>query len=308
MGTPEFALPTLHALADAYDVVGVVTQPDRPAGRGLAVRASPVKLLALELCLPVIEPPRLTSPDVLADWAPELIVVAAYGRILRSTILDLPRHGCVNVHASLLPRWRGAAPVPAAILAGDPETGVTIMQMDAGMDTGPILAQRSAPVLDDDTSASLSPRLARLGSDLLMEVLPDYLAGRLSGTPQDGTQATYAPPLAKRDGILDPAMPADELARRVRAMDPWPGAHLLWQGRRLRVLEARAVQAPPGHAGRIEEIDGLPAVVTPKGLFVLEKVQLEGRNPVPGDGFMRGARGFLGGTVTVPDRDVPRSA
>jgi len=204
MGTPEFAVPVLVALAETHQVVGVVTQPDRPAGRGRRLTASPVKQVALEHGLPLFQPQSLRLPAAvaqLAAWRPEVIIVAAFGQILRQDVLDLPPHGCLNVHGSLLPRWRGAAPVAAAILAGDEITGVTIMQMDVGLDTGPILAQREEPIRPDDTRATLGERLARLGAALLVETLPAYLAGDLLPRPQPEEGVTYARQLRKEDGL-----------------------------------------------------------------------------------------------------------
>ncbi len=188
MGSPEFALPALQRLAANYNVVGVVTQPDRPAGRGRSLAIPPVKRFALEQGLPVIQPERLKETDAmhqLQEWAPDVIVVAAFGQILRQPVLELPPYGCINIHASLLPRWRGAAPIHAAILNADPVTGVTIMRMDAGIDTGPILSQRAIPILLEDTGGSLGQRLADLGADLLIETLPGYLEGRITpSTPK----------------------------------------------------------------------------------------------------------------------------
>src|ERR1041384_6106730 len=186
MGSPDFSLPSLRALAQHHDVVGVVTQPDRESGRGREIKMPPVKTLALELGLPIMQPEKLKQPEAMEQlhvWAPDLIVVAAFGQILKKDVLDLPRYGCLNVHASLLPRWRGAAPINAAILAGDEETGVTIMRMDVGLDTGPILTQRSIPLTRDDTAGSVFQKLSQLGADLLIETLPDYLSGKLDGAP-----------------------------------------------------------------------------------------------------------------------------
>ncbi|MBI3764167.1 MAG: methionyl-tRNA formyltransferase, partial [Chloroflexi bacterium] len=194
MGSPDFAVPSLRALCAGHEIVGVVTQPDRPAGRGRRLAESAVKVTARELGLPIIQPESLRAPGALAalrDWSPDAIVVADFGQILRQDVLHLPPFGCLNVHASLLPRHRGAAPIPAAILAGDAETGVTIMKMDAGLDTGPILARRSEAIHPDDTTATLTARLARLGADLLSETLPAYLARQITPQPQDDSQATY---------------------------------------------------------------------------------------------------------------------
>ncbi len=258
MGSPDFALSALRGLVGKgesqtrpYDVVGVVTQPDRASGRGREMKAPPVKLLARELDIPVIQPEKLKQPDAMEQlraWAPDLIVVAAFGQILRKDVLELPRFGCVNVHASLLPRWRGAAPINAAILAGDEETGVTIMQMDAGMDTGPMLAKRSIRLTREDTAGSVFQALSTLGADLLLETLPDYLTGKLVPQPQPEEGVTYAPMLKKDDGRLDFASDVNELERRVRAFNPWPGAFMEFDGAVLKVHRAH-VEAGEGVGG-----------------------------------------------------------
>lgn len=304
MGTPDFAVPVLEALADVHQVAGVVTQPDRPAGRGRRLAPSPVKQVALVRGLPLSQPQSLRTPETvaqLAAWQPDVIVVAAFGQILRQNVLDLPPHGCLNVHASLLPRWRGAAPVPAAILAGDEVTGVTIMQMDAGLDTGPILAQRVEPIRHDDTRATLEKRLARLGAALLMDTLPAYLAGALSPQPQPGEGVTYAKQLRKEDGQLDWSLPAAELDRRVRAFNPWPGAFTTWHGQRLKVLQAVPLSgwhgdAPPGTV--LPLADGL-AVATGEGTLRLDRVQLAGKRPMDVAAFRRGQRDFVGSRLAV---------
>jgi len=294
MGSPEFALPTLTALVEHTRVVGVVTQPDKPAGRGQMLSQPPVKKLADQYGLPVIQPRRLRDPGVFAQleaWKPDLIVVAAFGQILRADVLDLPPHGCINVHASLLPRWRGAAPIQAAILHGDLCTGVTIMRMDPGIDTGPILAQREEPIYEQDTALTLSSRLAENGASLLVEILPDYLSGKIRPQPQDESRATYAPMLKKEQGLLDFTQPAVELSRLVRAFIPWPGAHLEWQGQNLRILSAHASPAalPVGQTG---VIDKMPAIGTPNGSLVLDKIQPAGKKPMEGREFLNGARGW----------------
>jgi len=298
MGTPEFAVPVLEALADVHQVVGVVTQPDRPAGRGRQLALSPVKQVALARGLPLSQPQSLRTPEAvtqLAAWRPELIAVAAFGQILRQDVLHLPAHGCLNVHASLLPRWRGAAPVPAAILTGDEVTGVTIMRMDAGLDTGPILAQREEPIRADDTRATLEERLARLGALLLVETLPAYLAGDLLPRPQPEEGVTYAGQLRKEDGLLDWSRPAVALDRQVRAFTPWPGAFTTWRGRRLKLnrvvpLPGWRGDAPPGTV--VALADGV-AVATGKGALRLEEVQLAGKRPMDVTAFLRGQRDFV---------------
>lgn len=303
MGSPMFAVPTLRALAAHYPVVGVVTQPDRPAGRGKKLTPPPVKTVAQELGLPVMQPRRLRAPEAFAQlqaWAPDLIVVAAYGQILRPNVLALPRYGCLNVHASLLPRWRGASPIQHAILAGDRETGVTIMLMDEGLDTGPILSQRAIPIAPEDTGATLSEKLASLGAELLLETLPAYLSGALQPRPQPEEGVTYAPLLKKEDGRLDCHQPAEVLARQVRAFDPWPGTFLTpWRGGALKVLEAVAVQElSPGPGVRLVW-QGFPAVGTSAGILVLRRVQPAGKRPMPGDAFLRGARDWASGTFAA---------
>jgi methionyl-tRNA formyltransferase len=247
-GTPEFALPALAALAaSGHRLVGVLTQPDRPAGRGRALRASPVKQRALELAIPVAQPRRLEGDAALAPlraWQPELIVVVAYGLILPRAVLELPRLGCLNIHASLLPRWRGAAPVQRAILAGDTHTGVTIMQLDAGLDTGPILAQQAVAIGQDATSASLLQQLARSGAELLLEVIAALEAGTARPRAQPGEGVTHAAKLDKREALLDWTAPAEQLARQVRACNPWPIAETRLAGAQLRIWQAEALAAP----------------------------------------------------------------
>ena len=295
MGSPDFALPTLRALAANYDVVGVITQPDRPAGRGKQLTPPPVKTLAQELDLPFIQPARLREPEAIAQlriWAPDLIVVAAFGQILRQEVLDLPAHGCLNVHASLLPRWRGASPIQAAILAGDAETGVTIMRMDKGLDTGPILIERAIPIAPDDTAATLSDKLSTLGADILIETLPKYLSGELKPTPQPEAGATSAPILKKSDGELDAALSAEELARKVRAFNPWPGAFIVWKRQPLKVHRAR-IAAGNAASGQRRIEGGLPAIGTADGLLILNKVQPAGKKPMSGEEFLRGARDWI---------------
>jgi len=300
-GTPNFAIPTLQALVAApwANVIGVVTRPDRPAGRGRQLTPPPVKRVAVEYALPVFQPESLRDPQAtahLAAWEPDVIVVVASGYLLPQHVLDIPPKGCINVHASLLPRWRGAAPIAAAIRAGDAVTGVTVMRMDAGLDTGPILAQRSTPIHADDTRGSLHDRLAQIGADLLVETLPAFLNGELQPRPQPDEGATYAPPLQKEDGRLDWTQPADVLDRQVRAVTPWPGAFTTWQGQRLKIVRATPVphwrgEAPPGTVIRLD--DGY-AVATGEGALRLEAVQLAGKRPMDVATFLCGQRDCLG--------------
>ena len=300
MGTPEFAVPSLAALLAAnYEVVAVVTQPDAPAGRGQHVRPSPVKQFAQQHGLNVLQPASLKPPEVVAQLralAPDVIVVAAFGQILRQEVLDLPRHGCVNVHASLLPRWRGASPVSAAIAAGDAHTGVTIMLMEAGLDAGPILAQRETPIAPDETAGALSARLAELGAALLVETLPRWLAGALTPQRQDESQVTFAPRLKKEDGRMDWSQPAEVLERHVRAMTPWPGAYTTWQGQQLKVLRAALDDVQPDGeqpAGTVIVRGERVYVRCGSGLLRLISVQLEGRRATDAAAFLRGHPNFV---------------
>jgi methionyl-tRNA formyltransferase len=292
MGSPDFAVPSLIPLAKVYPIVGVVTQPDREAGRGRTRVAPPVKTAAQDLGLPIIQPEKLRAPEAMEQlqaWVPDLVVVAAYGQILRPAVLDLPHLGCINVHGSLLPRWRGAAPIQAAILAGDQTTGITIMKMDTGVDTGPMLSQRSLPISEDDTAGSVFEKMSRLGAELLLETLPGYLNGTIKPQPQPEAGATYAPMLKKEDGLLDFSRSADELARRVRAFNPWPGAFFEWQGGILKVHAAHASdgRAMPG-AHYIQQ--KMPAIATGDGVLVLDIIQPAGKKPMPGKAFLAGTK------------------
>jgi methionyl-tRNA formyltransferase len=248
MGSPEFAVPALEALAAHYRLVGVVTQPDRPAGRWGTLKPPAVKAAALRLDIPVIQPEKLRDPealDHLRAWAPDLIVVAAFGQILRPEALGLPKWGCINIHGSLLPRGRGAAPIQAAILAGDKETGITIMKMDPGVDTGPMLSQRVIPILPEDTAGRLFEKLAPIGAELLIETLPRYLSGELQPKPQPTEGVTDAPMLKKEDGRLDFTQPAALLERRVRAFNTWPGTWFEFNKTRVPATDSLGMGIPP---------------------------------------------------------------
>jgi methionyl-tRNA formyltransferase len=274
--------------------VGVVTQPDRAAGRGRELKPPPVKSLASELSIPVIQPEKLRQSDALEQlraWAPDVIVVAAFGQILKQDVLDLPEFGCLNVHASLLPRWRGAAPINAAILHGDEQTGVTIMKMDAGLDTGPILSQRSVRIEPEETAGSLFEKLSTLGADLLLDTLPKYFAGEITPRPQPEEGVTYAGMIKKEDGLLDFSLPARELERKVRAFNPWPGAYFKWDGNLLKVHWA-SIGMGEMREGERGVYLGLPAVGTSENLLVLGKVQPAGKKPMPGKAFLAGARNW----------------
>jgi methionyl-tRNA formyltransferase len=292
MGSPDFSLPTLHALANTYEVVGVVTQPDRASGRGRELKAPPVKTLALKLGIPLIQPEKLRQPEAmeqLRTWNPDVIVVAAFGQILRKEVLELPPFGCINVHASLLPRWRGAAPINAAILHGDEETGVTIMKMDVGLDTGPMLSQRSIPLMPDDTAGSVFETLSTLGADLLIETLPDYLSGKLMPAPQPEEGMTYAPMLKKEEGQLGFNHDVHELERRVRAFNPWPGAYMDVDGTLLKIHRAH-VEAGEASVGQRLIVRDQPAIGARGGILVLDEVQPAGKKSMSGKSFLAGAR------------------
>ncbi len=293
MGSPDFSLSALRLLAEQYQVVGVVTQPDRASGRGRELKAPPVKTLALELNIPVIQPEKLREPEAmqqLREWKPDLIVVAAFGQILKKDVLELPKHGCINIHASILPRWRGAAPINAAILAGDEETGVTIMKMDVGLDTGPMLTMKKIRIRRDDTAGSVLQALSTLGANLLIETLPDYVSGVLTPTPQPEEGSTYAPMLKKQDGLLDFTQSAVELERRVRAMNPWPGAWFEWNGNVLKVARASVSEAKGLSIGSRFTVEGRPAIMSADGALVLDEVQPAGKKAMPGKSFLSGAR------------------
>lgn len=305
MGTPTFAVPSLAALIEAkYEIVAVVTQPDAPAGRGRQLKPSPVKMLAQQHGLNILQPASLKPPEIveaLRALAPDVIVVAAFGQILRQNVLDLPKHHCINVHASLLPRWRGASPVSAAIAAGDTVTGVTIMLMEAGLDSGPILAQREEPIHPDDTTGVLTERLARVGAELLIETLPKWLAGEITPKKQDESLVTLAGRLKKEDGKLDWSRSAAELERHVRAMSPWPSAFTTWQGRQLKVLRAELAVLEqknklPNGAVLIDH-NHVHVQCGDGGMLRLIEVQLEGKRAMDADAFARGHPNLAGSVL-----------
>ncbi len=297
MGTPEFARTGLAALiAAGHDIACVYSQPPRPAGRGQRSRASPVQALAEERGLPVRTPVNLREAAEQAHFADlglDAAVVAAYGLILPPAILEAPRRGCLNIHASLLPRWRGAAPIQRAILAGDHETGITIMQMDEGLDTGPMLLAERLPISPSDTGAMLHDRLAALGARLIVAALEQSATGRLIPTPQPASGATYAAKLRREDGRLDWREPAGDLARRVRALTPWPGAWCELVGKRIKILAAEAVGAE-GPPGRV--LDDRLTIACGAGALRLLTVQRPGKAPLGAAEFLRGFK-LIPGTV-----------
>lgn len=293
-GTPEFSVPTLKALLDSrHRVAAVYTQPDRPAGRGRQLTASPIKRVALEHGIHVEQPATLKDAAAvarLASFSADLMIVVAYGLLLPQSVLDTPRLGCVNVHASLLPRWRGAAPIQRAILAGDRETGVTIMQMDAGLDTGPMLLQRSTPIAERETSATLHDRLAAIGAEALLDALDSLPQIVPQAQPDEGV--TYAAKIRKEEARIDWSRSASEIDRMVRAFDPWPVAETRWNGQQLRIWEALPQDTlhtrEPGRVVRCtsEGID----VATGAGILTLKRVQLAGRSAMSAAEFLNAHR------------------
>jgi methionyl-tRNA formyltransferase len=295
-GTPAFAVPSFEACVELGQVVAVVTQPDRAKGRGQAVQPSPVKAAALAKGLTVLQPPKLKTPPfakVLEELHPDVAVVTAYGRILPPDVLGTPAHGCINVHGSLLPRWRGAAPIQWAIAAGDRETGVCLMQMDEGLDTGPELARRALPIQEDDTSESLHQKLAPLGAALLKEYLPGILSGAVPPSPQPSLGVTLAPPIDKEQGALDFGRPAAELERRVRAFYPWPGSFTYLEGAILKVHRAR-VGMGMGAPGEVLQASAELEVACQEGSLKLLDVQPAGGKRMTAGQFLQGHRVGVG--------------
>lgn len=305
MGTPEFAVPTLECLIRSeHQLVAVYTRPDGKGGRGQGTILSPVKRVALAHRLVVCQPERLDSPgevDEISRLSPDVIVVAAFGQILPPSVLAIPPLGCLNVHPSLLPQYRGPSPVAAAILGGETVTGTSIMLMDEGMDTGPILAQKQETISPEDTTGSLESRLAVLSARLLEDTLPRWLQGRLSPQPQDERKASFSRLITKEDGYIDWHLPAAQLWRRVRAFQPWPSCYTRWHGKLLKIIEAAPLGEEGGEPGRVIALDGATGLVvgiqTTEGVLALSQVQLEGRHPMSIVDFIRGQRDFVGGLL-----------
>ncbi len=301
MGTPAFAVPALRALIERGHVVaGVFTQPDRRAGRGRKLRASPIKIFAEKRGLPVFQPSSLRQDAdarlELADLAPDAIIVAAYGLFLPDDVLRLPRLGCLNIHPSLLPRHRGPSPVSTAILEGDEMSGVTIMLLDEGVDTGPILAQTETRIAECETAEGLTERLFSLGSEMLVAALDLWERGQIAPTPQNDDEASFTKRLEREDGRIDWSRSAEDIARMVRAFIPWPGAFTARQGRTLKILNARPVRgALEGTPGTVVELeDSTIAVIAGEGALTVERLQLEGRQAMRAADFVRGYRDFVG--------------
>ena len=305
MGTPEFAVtPLEHLMLNQFQVVAVYTQPDKPAGRGRSLVPQPMKKAALIRKLPVVQPTSLKEAEVVAELAgfhPDVIVVAAFGQILPQSVLDIPRYGCINVHPSLLPRFRGASPVAAAILAGGELTGVSLMLMDSGLDTGPILAQEQVFISPQDTTGSLTAKLSKIAAQLLPEVLRRWTGGEITPKPQNEAEATYSVPITKEEGEINWHLSAVEIWRRVRAFQPWPGSYTRWGGKRLEIIEA--VPLPEGGSLVVGQVVALNregagfGVNTGDGILSVLKVQLEGKRAMSAVEFVRGQRQFIGAVL-----------
>ncbi len=305
MGTPEFAVPSLeHLILNQYQVVTVYTQPDKTAGRGRSPVSSPAKRAAINWKLPVVQPVSFKEAEVVAQLAsfhPDVIVVAAFGQILPQSVLDIPTYGCINIHPSLLPEFRGASPVAAAILAGDEFTGVSLMLMDRGLDTGPVLARAQISISAQDTTGSLTAKLSLIAAQLLLEVLPCWSKGEFTPQPQDEAEATYSGELTKKDGEINWSLPTVDIGRRVRAFHPWPGCYTRWQGRQLKIVEAVPLPGP-SRMGRIEigqvvvlnDEGAVFGVNTGDGVLGILRLQLEGKRAMSGTEFLRGQRQFIG--------------
>jgi methionyl-tRNA formyltransferase len=298
-GSPEFAVPSLNQLVGSgHEIVGVLTRPDRPAGRGRSLRPGPVKTAAAGFDLDIMQPEDLVSGDIedrLRSLQPDLMVVVAYGLLLPATVLGIPRAGCINVHASILPRWRGASPVQAAILAGDPVSGVSLMQMEEGLDTGPVYAVAEIPIGERETAGELERRLAEAGAGLLAEAIDGILDGSSVPRAQDDAGATYAGRISKSDAVIDWSAPATEIDRRIRAYNPWPVAETSLDGQRLRCWAAvgdEAAGEPAGAGADPGQIvgagNGTVDVQTGEGILRLAEVQLPGRKRMPAAEFARG--------------------
>lgn len=313
LGTPAFAVPSLEALlASRHTVVLVVTQPDRPGGRGMRLQPPPVKEAARRAGLPVFQPERVRDPGAvqrIRTAGPDVLVVVAFGQLVPKALLDLPPRGCVNLHPSLLPRHRGAAPVAAALLAGDRETGVTTMYLDEGLDTGDIILQRATPIGPEEDRPALEARLARLGAELLVETLDRIEAGNAPRIPQDEARATYTPRLTRSDGEVVWDEPADLLQNRVRALNPWPGAFTWWQGKRVRICRARVAAGggddhdAPGHTpGEVLATgpEGIRVATGQGGSLLLLALQPEGKRPMTAREFVNGYRVVPGARFGPP--------
>ena len=306
MGTPEFAVPSLKALHEAgFPVLAAVTQPDRPVGRGRKLMPTPVKAAAMELGIPVYQPERVSRAEgraYLESLAPDLIVTAAFGQILSQRVLDIPKIGCLNVHASLLPKHRGSAPVNWCLICGDEETGVTVMEMDAGIDTGAMLVKRSIAILPEDTAETLTQRLSLLGAEMLPEAAQAYADGKLTAVAQNEAEMTYDPMLQKTDGLIDWRCTARQVADRVRGVDPWPGAYAPWQGEKLKIWKAVPTQGE-GQPGQVLAADKRLVIACGEGAVELVTVQAPGGKRMAAADFLRGHAMEVGSIMPPADSE-----
>jgi len=304
MGTPQFAVPSLESLvANRHQVTAVYTQPDRTAGRGRSLVAPPVKIAAQNLNLAVLQPTNLKDTGTVAQLAafrPDVIVVAAFGQLLPSSVLAIPRYGCVNIHPSLLPGFRGASPVAAAILAGE-LTGVSIMLMERGLDTGPILAQETMPISQQDTTGTLTDKLSRLAAQLLPPTLESWLRGEITPKPQNDAGATYSGQITREDGRIDWHLSATDIWRRVRAYNPWPGCYTSWRGKQLKIIEALPLPGKSsltaGQVVALDKEDAAFGIGTGDGILGVQRLQMEGKRAVSAAEFLRGQREFMGAVL-----------
>ncbi len=294
MGTPEFAVPSLKRLVEeGYNVKLVITQPDKPAGRGRKLTPPPVKVTAEKLGIPVYQPEKIKENEelrkILEDLNPDLIVVAAYGKILPDWLINLPRFGTINVHASLLPKYRGASPIQWALLNGEKETGVTIMKVIPELDAGDIISQRRVKIEKEDNAQTLHDKLSRIGADLLVETIPLYVSGELKPVPQNSEEATYCPQIKKEMGEIDWKRSAEEIFNQVRAFTPWPSAYTTYRGKRIKILKVRPVEGS-GSPGEIIKADSELIIATGKNALRVEKLKPEGKREISGEEFIRGYR------------------
>lgn len=295
MGTPEFAVPSLRALIEVGEnVVAIVTQPDKPRGRGKKLTPPPVREAALKHNIPVFQPEKIKDEPfitAISNFSPDVIAVVAYGKILPKAILDIPPKGCINVHASILPKYRGAAPINWAIINGEKETGITTMLLDEGMDTGDMLLTEKVEIRDDDTTSSLHDRLKYIGADLLIKTIKDIKSETIRPIPQDDSQATYAPMLKKEDGRIDWTMKAEEIKNLIRGLNPWPGAYTRWDGKQIKIFKAEVeagVKEEPGTVINIST-EGIFAA-TGKGILLIKELQPENKNRMTASEFIKGYR------------------
>ncbi|MBI4458387.1 methionyl-tRNA formyltransferase [Candidatus Uhrbacteria bacterium] len=315
-GTSEFAVAALEALAasPSFRVIGVVTQPDKPVGRKGEIRRTPAAEAALRLGLPLHQFATLKDPstaEAIRSMAPDLFIVAAYGKIIPASVLEIPRLGALNLHGSLLPKYRGASPIQAVILAGERQTGVTLMRMDSQVDHGPVLAAAKTPIADDDTHASLEKKLGAVAAELLIETLPAYVRGELTPKEQRHDDATFTKVLGREDGLVRWTVEdAAAIERKLRAYDPWPGAYAVWlhaeKHLRLKLLKVSAIKKAPADApvGTVFRLDdGFPAVKAARGAIKLEQIQLEGKKPASGKSFLDGYAGLVGARLEEPSEE-----